>query len=306
MKESKSIFPSFFILIKGILMGSADIIPGISGGTIALIVGIYEQFINALQSINLSFVFYFLKGFVDRKAFSTSKERLLSIDFAFLIPLLIGVLIAFFSLANIISYSLDVYPTYTFSFFFGLILSSSVYVYFSHRYLFKPKWYLFFIFLGFIGTYLLVGVDAVQLEHSLFLLFFTGMISFCAMILPGISGAFILLLFGQYEFMLDVLRNLSQFKFEYLPYAFFFGIGGLVGLIGFSKILKFLLNKYHMQTLAFVIGLMIGALRKPGEYILQNPENNIITISMALLGVIIVFIFSYLDFSIKHKIPKKI
>jgi len=300
MEKPGSFTNSFVLFIKGIFMGSADIIPGVSGGTIALIVGIYEQFISALQSINLVFILYFFKGFIDKDNFKNAKDRFSSIDFGFLIPLLLGIIVAFLSLANIVSYSLEEFPTYTFAFFFGLIFSSSIYVYLSHRYLLKTWKFLLFVIIGFLVSFFIVGLESMQAEHSVILIFFAGLVSICAMILPGISGAFILLMLGQYGFMLDVLRNLTHLRFEYLSYAVSFGFGGLVGLMGFSKFLSFLLKRYHMQTLSFILGLMIGALRKPGEFIIQNQENNAVTIGMILFGIVVVAIFSYYELRLKN------
>ena len=130
MKHSKKFSEYFILFIKGIFMGSADIIPGVSGGTVALITGIYERFITALKSINVSFLFYFLKGFIDKNSFIKSKKRFFSIDFAFLIPLGLGIIFAFISLANVVGFCFDSFPTYTFAFFFGLIFTSSIHIYF--------------------------------------------------------------------------------------------------------------------------------------------------------------------------------
>jgi len=237
MKHPRKFSEYFILFIKGLCMGSADIIPGVSGGTIALIAGIYERFINALKSINVSFLFYFLKGFIDSDSFKESKKRFFSIDFAFLIPLGLGIIVAFISLANIVGFCFDTFPTYTFAFFFGLIFASSIHIYFSHRILFQNWSFIIFLFIGLIISYLIVGSASVQMEHSLLIIFFAGVISLCAMILPGLSGAFILLMLGQYTFMLDVLRNITHFNFDSLGYAVCYGLGGIVGLLLVQKVL---------------------------------------------------------------------
>jgi len=301
MSHSQSLLRTFILFVKGILMGSADIIPGVSGGTVALIVGIYERFIIALKSINLWFIVSFFKGFRDKQYFEKSKKQLFSIDFSFLIPLLLGILVAFLTLANLVGYGLEEFPTYTFAFFFGLILASSVYVYVSHRSLFMTWKFFPFAVIGFFVSYILVGMEFIQMEHSLLIVFFSGIISICAMILPGISGAFILLMLGQYSFMLNVLRDLSHLNFENIFFAVSFGLGGLVGLMGFSRVMSFLLKKYHMQTLSFVLGLMIGALRKPGGFILENPRDSGITLGMIVIGIIIIALFSYYELLIKKR-----
>jgi putative membrane protein len=305
MNQRKS-FSSFFLLFtKGAFMGSADIIPGVSGGTVAFISGIYERLISALKSINIVFIYYFFKGFIDRKYFKKAKKHFLIIDYEFLFPLLAGILFAFFILANIVGYAIDIYPTYTFAFFFGLILSSSMYVYLLNKSDLQAGYFFLFLGLGLLFSYFIVGLDSIQAEHSLIIIFASGVISFCAMILPGISGAFILLMLGQYEFMLNVLRNLTHLDLSSLPYALCFGIGGLLGLLGFSRVLSYFIKNYRMQTLSFILGIMIGALRKPGEYIIHNWESGALTVLSIFVGIGVVFIFSYYDFTLKRSLIKK-
>ena len=305
MKKPSS-FPLFVIfLIKGALMGSADIIPGVSGGTIALITGIYERFIRSLQSVNISFLYYVFHGCIDKRSFPKAKQRFFSIDFEFLVPLVLGIIIAFLTLAHVVGFSFDTYPTYTYAFFFGLILSSSIYIYLSHTSLFKNKLFPFFLLLGIIISYMIVGLDSIQMEHSFLLIFIAGIISFCAMILPGLSGAFILLMLGQYTFMLDVLRNLTHLRFEYLPYALCYGFGGIIGILSFSRVLSYLFKHYRVHTLSFVLGLMIGALRKPGEYIINHPSDSLFTFLSLIIGIIIVAIFSYYELLIKQQLTQK-
>jgi putative membrane protein len=281
-------------------MGSADIIPGVSGGTVAFISGIYERLISALKSINILFLYYFFKSIRNRKYFEKAKEHFLSIDYKFLFPLLVGILFAFLILANIVGYAIDNYPTYTFAFFFGLILSSSIYVFLLNKSNLQVEFFILFLFIGLFFSYFIVGLNSIQMDHSLLIIFVSGVVSFCAMILPGISGAFILLILGQYEFMLNVLRGLTHLDLSYTPYALCFGIGGLIGLLGFSRFLSYFIKNYRMQTLSFILGIMIGALRKPGEYIIHNPENNVLTILSIVIGIGVVFIFSYYDFSLKR------
>ena len=277
-------------------MGSADIIPGVSGGTIALITGIYERFVLALKSVNFTFIFYFFKGFIDRRYFKKSKEKFLSIDFAFLLPLAAGVGLAFLLLANIMSFLLSSYPSYTYGFFFGLILGSAFVIYLLNKKNFKIYSFVFLI-LGFIFGFLIVGLDAIQADHSLIIIFFSGLISFCAMILPGISGAFILLILGQYEFMLSVLKDIANFDFSGIFYAISYVIGGITGLLLFSRVLSFLLKRYHAATLLFIIGLMLGALREPFEVITGSFSNIFLIFFIGAIGVLCVVLLSF--FSIK-------
>jgi putative membrane protein len=282
----------FILFLKGIFMGSADIIPGVSGGTIALITGIYEQLVNALRSIDLKFIPYFFGGFLNKSYFHKAKKNFLSIEFTFLLPLGLGVALAFLSLAHILGYFLTFYPSYTYSFFFGLIFASALFVYTSIKGRFSLN-SLLFIIVGFVFGFLLVGLEAIRTEHSVIIIFISGVITFCAMILPGISGAFILIFLGQYDFLLGVLRELASLDFSRVTYALSYIFGGIIGLLVFSRALSFLFSRYRIATLSFIVGLMIGALREPGELILHNPENVVITVLSSLLGVSLVAIVSY-------------
>ncbi|MBS3778002.1 MAG: DUF368 domain-containing protein [Candidatus Thermoplasmatota archaeon] len=299
--KSKKFSECLLLFFKGLAMGSADIIPGVSGGTIALITGIYERFVFALESINLHFLYYFLLGFKDKTNFKKAKKSFLSINFAFLIPLALGILGAFLTLANVIGFLLETVPTPTFSFFFGLIFASAFYVYYTHKELFTFS-SLVFIGLGILVGYLIVGLESIQLSHSPIMIFASGIISFCAMILPGLSGAFILLVLGQYEFLLNVLRDLTHFEFGMIFFVFVYGLGGIIGLLGFSRVLSFLFSKYKPATVAFITGLMIGALRKPGMQIITHPDNMLLTIASLICGIFIVTLFSMFEWKKKQRI----
>ena len=299
MMKSKKITDLFFIFIKGLAMGSADIIPGVSGGTIALITGIYERFVFALESINLHFLYYFILGFKDKTNFKKAKESFFSIDFLFLIPLVLGILLAFLTLANVIGFLLETVPTQTFAFFFGLIFASAFYVYYTHKSLFKIQSSVF-IGIGFLVGFLIVGLESIQLSHTPLMIFASGIISFCAMILPGLSGAFILLVLGQYEFLLSILRELTHFEFGMILFVFAYGFGGIIGLLGFSRVLSFLFSKYKSATIAFITGLMIGALRKPGKQIITHPDNLSFTMISLCLGILVVTLFSIYELKKTH------
>ena len=239
------------IFLKGLFMGSADIVPGVSGGTIALITGIYERLISAISSIRFSFLKPLLKG-----NFTDFKEKLIEeIDFELFIPLILGIGIAFISLAKVISYLLDTQTAYTFSFFLGLILASA-YILYTKLDNFNIKLIIISI-IGIILSYIFVGLNPIATNHSLVVIFISGLIAICAMILPGISGSFLLLLLGQYQYMLNALnsRNLID--------ILVFGIGAVIGILGFSKLLNYLLERYESATMAFLIGIMVGTLRLP-------------------------------------------
>jgi putative membrane protein len=280
-------------------MGAADIIPGVSGGTVALITGIYERLIDAIKSVNLLFVPYFFRGVVDRKYFTKAKENFLGIDFKLLLPLIAGIAAAFLLLANIIGPLRENYPTYMSAFFFGLIVSSSLLVFISIKIplIFKTiTQSLFFIFMGILAGYFVVGLVTIQTNHSMLVIFFSGMITICAMILPGISGAFILWFLGQYDFMLGILRKLTSLDFSGLSYTVAYIFGGVFGILIFSRILSYFIKHYKYNTFSFLLGLMLGALRKPGELVMNNPENIAITVVSAAAGVLIVSLFAYYKF----------
>lgn len=272
-------------------MGAADIIPGVSGGTVALITGIYERLIDAIKSVNLLFVPYFFRGFVDRKYFTKTKENFLGIDFKLLLPLIAGVGVAFLLIANVIGHLFDNYETYTYAFFFGLILSSSFLVFRTIEKLTISA--PFFVLIGFLSGFFIVGLEAIQTTNSLPIIFFSGVITLCAMILPGISGAFILLLLGQYRFMLGILRGFIRGDFTGLPFAITYIVGGVIGILVLSRFLSYLIKNYRAATLSFLTGLMIGALREPTELIIGKPENITITVISAIFGICIVSLFGY-------------
>ena len=178
-------------------MGSADIVPGVSGGTIALITGIYERLIYAISRIRFSFLKPLLKA-----NFSEFKEKLIDeIDFELFVPLILGIGIAFITLAKVISYLLDTQTAYTFSFFLGLILASA-YILYTRLENFNIKLIIISL-IGIILSYIFVGLNPIATNHSLIVIFISGLIAICAMILPGISGSFLLLLLGQYQYMLN-------------------------------------------------------------------------------------------------------
>lgn len=284
-------------------MGSADIIPGVSGGTIAFITRIYDDLVNALRSIQFLFLLYLIRSISDTSNLKRAKKSFFSIHFSFLIPLAVGITVAFVGLAHVVGFFLENHATYTYSFFFGLISSSAGYVFLSNKKEFNLLTILCLI-LGLIVGYILVGFPTISMDHSLPVIFFSGCISFLAMILPGISGAFILLILGQYDFLLSVLRGLTYFQWENMPFAVVYLLGGVVGLLVFSRFLGYLLQKHRGITLGFIIGLMIGSLRKPFMFMWSEPQQGLITIFSILLGFIIVSVFSYYEFIYKKDIQR--
>jgi putative membrane protein len=244
--SSQSLRNFIILAIKGFLMGTANVIPGVSGGTMALILGIYEELINAIRSINLKFLRLI--------TILNIKEALSSVPWLFLVPVGLGVFLATFSLAEVLSWLLGRYPVIVWSFFFGLIVSSVITVSRVIKQWRIPT--IVAIAVGTITAYGLFGVIPASTPNAPWFVFVSGFIAICAMILPGISGAYILVLLGKYHYILEALNNKDFFT------LFIIGAGALVGLISFAQILGWLLKKYHDLTMAILIGLMLGSLRK--------------------------------------------
>lgn len=295
MSDDKSFFgASIALFFKGLLMGFSDIIPGVSGATIALILGIYERLISAIKKFNIGFLFYYPKFLSTKKEeyLNQSKESWENIEFSFFIPLGIGIGLALLGGSYFIPYLLNDYPVYTFAFFAGLILASINLI--KKRKLETISLEsLFFIIIGIAIAVYIVGLDALRLNHNSIIVFFSGFLAICAMLLPGISGSFVLLILGQYSFILEALHNL---KTDYLIVGTFI-LGALTGLFGFARAISILLKKYYSQTIATLLGLMVGSLRLPLREILYvnrlHPELGFtfglieifITIIMAIVGI---------------------
>jgi putative membrane protein len=237
-------------------MGAADVVPGVSGGTMAFILGIYEELIGAIRSFDLTFL-RLLVAFRLRDAMARASWQ-------FLAALGLGILTAVFSLARVLSWLLQNQPILIWSFFFGLILASVLAVsrHLSRLNIIIVMW----ILLGTLGAYLLVGMVRVSTPDAPWFLFLSGAIAICAMILPGISGSFVLVLLGKYQYVLDAVNNRD------LITLILVAGGAGVGLMAFSRLLNWLLKNHHDPTIAILIGLMLGALRKiwPWKKTLEN------------------------------------
>ncbi|MCC7550494.1 MAG: DUF368 domain-containing protein [Methanobacterium sp.] len=258
-------------------MGTADVIPGVSGGTMALITGIYQRLVHAISQINANFIIAALKG-----NFAKSKEELMKWDFNLFIPLLLGIGLAVLTMSKIMTLMLTAYTATTYAFFFGLILASAGFVY-KHVEELNLK-NIVFLLIGFVFAILFVGLNPVQANHTLPVIFLSGMVAICAMILPGISGAFILLLLNQYEYMLAAL---NQLKFVDI---ITFGIGAVIGILSFSRILNYLLEHHKSITMAFLVGLMVGTLRLPYQKIATSMDSIIPVIIAGVIGFALVII----------------
>ncbi len=231
---------------RGLAMGAADVIPGVSGGTIAFITGIYGELINSIKSVNKEF---FQKLF--RSGIVSAWKH---INGNFLVAVLAGVMISIFSLAQLITWLLLVYPKMVWAFFFGLIIASALHV--GKK---ITSWNLSTVGSLLAGTiiaaYITIAAPAVTPEAWWFI-FISGAIAITAMILPGISGSFILLLMGKYEFILGAVKNFQ------LDIIFIFAVGCIIGIISFSNIISWLFRKIPNATMALLTGFMLGSLNK--------------------------------------------
>ncbi|MFW6082402.1 MAG: DUF368 domain-containing protein [Desulfosalsimonas sp.] len=240
---------ALLLAVKGVLMGAADTVPGVSGGTIALITGIYEDLLAAIKSLNTRML--------RRLLCLDVKAALAEFHIRFLLCLFCGIGIAVVSLARLMSNLLNYYPIPTWSLFFGLITAS---VWVVGRRVEARVSAAAAFFVGAAAAYLIVGMVPAQTPETLGFLFLSGMVAVCAMILPGLSGAFILLILGKYEFVVSLLKN--PFTASNLAVLAVFAAGCAVGLAAFSRVLKFLLDRYHNVALAGLTGLMLGSMRK--------------------------------------------
>ncbi|MFT4282924.1 MAG: DUF368 domain-containing protein [Candidatus Woesearchaeota archaeon] len=252
------------LLLKGALMGICDIIPGISGASIALITGIYQDLINNIKK-TLS-----VRSFVEFK----------KIPFSFFLPLGVGIITAIVIGANIVGYLLDFQRANTYALFLGLILISSILIFKEVKQ--KKYWY---SIIGLIFGLLLGVLNAQINAQNPLITIFLGMIVILAMILPGISGSYVLLILGKYEFMIDVLRSADFFNIA------LFILGGLITLILAVKTIKKLLDKKKNETISFFCGLMIGAL--------TTIINEIVFNASSILFILIGGLFAFAIWKIK-------
>jgi putative membrane protein len=232
--------------LKGMSMGAADVVPGVSGGSIALIAGIYQKLLDSIKSIDrtaLGFLFKFeIKRLWDY------------INGSFLFTLLAGILTSIFSLSKVITYLMDNHPIPLWSFFCGLIIISAVIILRDIK-----RWnigVILSLILGTIAAYWITGLPPTTTPDTLWFTFVAGAIAICAMILPGISGSFLLLVMGQYERILDAVNEKN------LLIIALFGSGCVVGLLSFSRLISWLLKHYHAVTIGVLSGFMLGSLNK--------------------------------------------
>jgi putative membrane protein len=232
--------------LKGMAMGAADVVPGVSGGTIAFISGIYEELIESINKINLGALKIWknegLKSFWNH------------INGTFFVFLFAGIIISIASLAKVVTYFLEVHPVLIWSFFFGLIVAS---VWLIGKTI--KKWNLGAILMLLVGTliaFYISSIESVATVDAKWYIFLSGAIAICAMILPGISGSFILVLMGSYHLVLEAVKTRD------LAVIALFAAGCLIGLLTFARLLKYLFNHFKEITVALLTGFMIGSLYK--------------------------------------------
>lgn len=237
---------SLLIYFKGMGMGGADVVPGVSGGTIAFITGIYEKLLDSIKAVDveaIKLLFTFkLKAFWEK------------INGSFLLPLILGIVTSFLTLAKLITTLMVSYPIPLWSFFFGLIIISAIVVLKVVK-----KWniaVIAMVIIGIVTAYMITEATPSETPEQPWFIFISGAIAICAMILPGISGSFLLLILGKYEYMMTALSN-----FDIVTVAIFIA-GCVTGLLSFSRLISWLLKNYHDLSIALLSGFMIGSLNK--------------------------------------------
>jgi len=243
MRLSKQTITLFF---KGIAMGAADAVPGVSGGTIAFISGIYPELIKTISGINLGL----LKTLKDQGFKAFWQE----VNGGFLLTLITGILVSFVSLMRLAKFLIEQHPIWIWSFFFGLIVASVLYM--GRQVKHWNLWRYLSLISGTLLAFYLTQLPSYGGVDQSWFLFFAGALAICAMILPGISGSFILVILGAYKTLSDALHNFDIQK------IFLFVGGAVIGLLSFSRVLRWLFNRYQDTTLAILTGFVLGSLNK--------------------------------------------
>ena len=274
--------------LKGICMGAADVVPGVSGGTIAFIVGIYDELIDSIKSINAQSL---------KKLFTGHPvEFWRMINGNFLFFLLLGIGISIFSLAKLITWLLVAYPVLVWAFFFGLVLASTWFVGKDIKG-WNGRTVLSFIVGAAVAYYITVATPMETSTHPLFI-FLCGAIAICAMILPGISGSFILVLLGKYFYIMEAVKTLDLLTLG------IFAVGALLGITSFSRVLSYALKHVRNLTLALLTGFMLGSLNKvwPWKEVGENlhgmvvetnvlPNEHVVAaVALMLVGFFLVYV----------------
>lgn len=254
--ENRNLLQYLWLVLKGIAMGAADVVPGVSGGTIAFISGIYEELISSINQVVPA-----LTGTLPKKG-PLAFWR--AVNGNFLVSVLSGIAISVVSLSRLISWLLTEHPVLLWSFFFGLVLASILYV--AREIQSRSAAVLLMGVLGAVLAYGVISLPVAEQSAGLPYLFLSGALAICAMILPGISGAFILVLLGSYKTVLDSVheRNIQVLLVT--------GLGAVFGLLSFARLLKWMFARYRDATLALLTGFILGSLPKiwPWKEVLET------------------------------------
>ena len=291
--KRRNTFDYIKLFFKGIFMGIADAIPGVSGGTIALLLGIYEELIHTISSLNFEQILYLRKnGF---KSFWSK------INGGFLFSLLLGIGVSLISFVKISAILLDKYPLFVWSFFLGLIIAT---VYVIYKLIEKLNFRnILFVLISIMATLLLSSFSTVEINNiSLLYILFCGIIASSAMILPGISGSLILVILGVYTFLINALNNLD------ILIILAFILGAIIGLLGFSRVLKYLFNNYRNITYSIMLGLVIGSIPKILKitlFLIAEPWNKDLTAKVNNIDIVISIILMLCGFSLILILDKK-
>ena len=254
--QARRILDYIFVTLKGMAMGAADVVPGVSGGTIAFISGIYEELITSINNIDFSLISILRKDGI--------KAVWHKINGNFLLALFLGIFISVLSLAKFLSWLLENEPILLWSFFFGLVVAS---IFFVGKEI--SKWTLGTVLILILGAALAFFITELPVSDntdSLPYLFLSGALAICAMILPGISGAFILVLLGSYKTILDAVHERD------IKIILTVGVGAIFGLLSFARLLKWMFSHYKNITLALLTGFILGSLNKiwPWKKVLET------------------------------------
>ncbi len=265
-------FSSFFIFVRGILMGIADSVPGVSGGTVAMIVGIYERLVTAISHFNAKFLMYL--------AFRKFRQASEYADVGFLTTLLLGILVGLGSSSIFMHTLLTDYRSITFGAFMGMILASVIILYRQIQN--KNSISMAAMVIGAVLAWWVTTMNPLMgRDGDLLYIFSCGVIAICAMILPGISGSYILVILGEYEPIITRVKNLACFQttIQDLLTLVIFGSGCVVGLLAFSHLLKYLLKNHYRLTLSVLTGFMAGSIRCLWPFQKQISESSFQNIS---------------------------
>ncbi|QGA80279.1 DUF368 domain-containing protein [Candidatus Nanohalobium constans] len=302
--SSENCLEWLYIFLKGMAMGAADAVPGVSGGTIALITGIYERFIHAITSVGFEDIIEVLDGFRTLD-FSVIVQKFEEADGRFLMVLGAGILTAILTVLQLVHYLLSNYAVLTYGFFFGLIAASVIALY--QKIEVSELQSVLAAVTGFILSFMASGYASTSMGHGLPVIFVAGVVAICAMVLPGISGSLLLIILGQYEYMVGALSKFfdsllsGNSLIESSVPVITFSSGAVVGVLTVSHVVKWALENYREMALVFLVSLVAGALRAPiveiGK-VLANTDATWVSVmpefaSAALAGFAAVLVLDY-------------